>query len=552
MISERHPLLKQLLVLVMIHCLAVTTLSAGRKARKPLRRVPTTIVFEPEEVSVEPGKSVKIKATVKDQRDVEMRNARIDWNMPAEAEGVISLSKPLKAADGNLVLLTGLKAPPSAGSPTDITIHATSGKAVADLMIHYQTTPSEISLTVEGDNNDLLPGVTRTISATVKDQGGNDLHGQKVSWKLADKKQSEFVFLGPATNNATRNSIDVVGLSGSGANKAPAEIPIIATVGAVPAVVTLNYKSAAAKGKSALIFAPTEMDILPNEEKPFSLTLKNAEGALVSDPKVEFTVAEEDKAFIRISGPTDGAYKVTGLGGDLKTASKTIRVTASAGGVTQLLLVRFVAGNVETDWDILPSNIVGDLYGRTIKSDYYCIEVTVQNNSGGDLSLSRLRFVRNGGGTEAFSRPTASYNTAHGSLQRRKLTHPRAMTLAIVDGLGTLMTGFNPFFHNINHAKNYSQFIDILSNPLRHGIEKGWMDSYPDELARFERDALQDGNIIHKDDTLKTKIFVSKRALFPDKTKPAPEDPDKIRTQLGRLEVSAYQFNRGASRVIAQ
>ena len=50
--------------------------------------------------------------------------------------------------------------------------------------------------------------------------------------------------------------------------------------------------------------------------------------------------------------------------------------------------------------------------------------------------------------------------------------HPRTMTLAIVDGLGSLLTGFNPFFHNANHAKNYSQFIDILSNPLAKGLER--------------------------------------------------------------------------------
>ena len=207
--------------------------------------------------------------------------------------------------------------------------------------------------------------------------------------------------------------------------------------------------------------------------------------------------------------------------------------------VVPLIYLRDLAN---IDWTILPSNIVGDNYGRTIKQDYYCIEVTIQNNSDSDLALAALRFV---GNDEELERPNTSYTTVHGSLARRKLTHPRTMTLAIIDAAGSLLTGFNPFFHNLNHAVNYSQFIDILSNPLAKGLEKAWKDPYPDELARFEQDVLHDEKMIKANDTLKTKIFVPKRGLCPAQSDGNCKTIAEVREALGQLELRAYKFQRG-------
>jgi len=125
------------------------------------------------------------------------------------------------------------------------------------------------------------------------------------------------------------------------------------------------------------------------------------------------------------------------------------------------------------------------------------------------------------------------------------LTHPRSMTLAIIEGTGTLMTDFNPFFHNVNHAKNYSQFIDILSNPLRNGLDKAWKDPYPDELNRFEENVLRDDTIIKKDDDLKTTVFIPKRAVhFTKREMKDRDDPIVVKRTLGTLEVVGYQFKR--------
>jgi hypothetical protein len=106
------------------------------------------------------------------------------------------------------------------------------------------------------------------------------------------------------------------------------------------------------------------------------------------------------------------------------------------------------------------------------------------------------------------------------------------------------MTGFNPFFHDLNHAKNFSVFIDILSNPLAKGLDKAWIDSYPDEMARFEQGVLRDDKIIPNGAIFKTKIFFPKRALFINGDK-RREDLTEVRKELGTLWVLGYKFQKG-------
>ena len=224
------------------------------------------------------------------------------------------------------------------------------------------------------------------------------------------------------------------------------------------------------------------------------------------------------------------------------TLRTALVITAKGKSKKTVVPLTYLRDLANIDWTILPSNIVGDNYGRTIRKDYYCVEVTIQNNSDSDLAVAALRFVRQG---DEIGRPNTSYTTAHGSLARRKLTHPRTMTLAIIDAAGSLLTGFNPFFHNLNHAKNYSQFIDILSNPLAKGLEKAWKDPYPDELARFEQDVLHDDKMIKANDTLKTKIFVPRRGLCFEKPDGKCDTLKEVRDALGKLELRAYKFQRG-------
>jgi len=233
----------------------------------------------------------------------------------------------------------------------------------------------------------------------------------------------------------------------------------------------------------------------------------------------------------------------------------------------------------------LPRGIVGDNFGRTIRDDYYCVQIAIDNHSDSDIALGSLSFelapevverkaiaaqpavaaraatadqpaveaqeakeaqpaVK---GKPALIIPTSYYPMVQGSLARRKLTHPRPIVMATIDAMGSLLTGFNPFFHNVNHAKNYSQFIDILSNPLAKGVASVWQDPYPDEMARFTANVLKDDKIIKKDDkTFKTIVFIEKRQLYP-KGEKTIDDPIVVKQKLGRLIVMGQRIQQGNS-----
>jgi hypothetical protein len=528
------------------------SLNISVTARPPApRRQPTRISFDTPEPAVEPGKTVRVKANVFDQRGAEMSTAEVKWDPPKSAAELISLSRPLDGGT-NEILITGLTPASPTAMIADVKIHVSSGKATNDLLVHFQSTPTRAVKEISFEpvvKKELLAGSIIRITAKALDKLGNPTKGSDITWTL-DSQFDAFATLGAVEPTATSSTVTVFGRSGNGK---PEDVPllVVATSGGVPGIVSLTYKpNANAPASNTISFREANLQIRKDETKSFNVVVKDDKGLAVDGAKITAEIADEShRQFLQLSKPENGEIKVIGLGGDSRVpAPSVILVTVKSGKAVATFPVLYSrGGDIETSWMVLPPNIVGDNFGRTIKNDYYCIEVTVVNKTGSDVSLTGMGFDLNGSVPQS-----TSYATVHGSLARRKLTHPRTLTLAAIDVAGSLMTGFNPFFHNLNHAKNFSQWIDIVSNPLAKGIDKLWKDSYVDEMARLESDVLRDGKIIPKDGDFKTKIFFPKRALFPNKNPNGSpnldrEDLDKVREALGHLKVMGYKFERGAA-----
>lgn len=525
--------------------LAITDSAFPSKRARSGKRTPVRIAFERSELQLGPNQTVEVKAKVLDARDNQIPNARIVWEVPQSAEDSIVV-RPVDQAETDILITAKEGSSPS----RSVTLHAHVGRASSDLTIHLQNSaPAEI---VFPDGNKVeLPVLGRkTVRAYVLDAQGNRMRTPEVSWSLADPDHEAFVLVGPNVNNDGINSVDISWLAGKPELKTPSEVKLVARSGDhARGIVTIDYKAPKAE-VTKITLEPKELIVRPGESPTVQVTVRGEDERLLKvEPEAE--VADESaKKFIKVLVlPDKKTISVVGSYGDEKSPPpdfiKTVLVVRAGGGVATIPVV-YQRDAAVVDWDILPPNIVGDNYGRTIKKDYYCIEVTIQNNSGADLALAGLRFDHGG-----VRRPNTSYATVHGSLARRKITHPRAMTLAIIDGMGSLMTGFNPFFHNINHAKNFSQFIDILSNPLAKGLDKAWMDPYPGELARFEQDVLRDDKMIPNAGIFKTKVFIPKRALFTNDEKKKREDLAEVRKALGILWVLGYKFQKGPVQNIA-
>lgn len=532
----------RILTVLLALALAGSTTAASRNPRA--KRTAVRVVLDQSELKLGPNQTATAKAKAIDGQDRPIANARITWTVIQGSKESVQL-QPLNQT-GHVALTT--QAVPTTGV---VIVRATAGSASADLTVQLQNPePAEIIFLPRPDKVELKVQGHETIKAYVLSAAGNRIRDAEITWSLADPDHEAFVLVGKNVNEAGVNSVTISWLGGKADIKPPSEVKLVARSGNARGVVKIDYKVPKLEA-TKITTDPKKVEVRPGETVNVQITVRGEDERVVKvdagDIKAE--IADESaRAYIKAVVPDGKTVSILGSYGDPKTPPpdflQTALVIRAGSGVTTIPLT-YVRSAAVVDWDILPPNIVADNYGRTIKNDYYCIEVTIQNNSGSDLALAGLRFDSNG-----IRRPNTSYSTVHGSMARRKIMHPRSMTLAIVDGLGTLLTGFNPFFHNVNHAKNYSQFIDILSNPLAKGLERAWPDSFPEEMSRFERDVLRDDKIIPNAGIFKTKIFVPKRVLFENGDKKR-DNLTEVRKALGTLWVLGYKFQKGPVQSIA-
>jgi hypothetical protein len=544
--SPYQRLLQGVLTLLAIFSLAFPNLALSYQRMATTNRIPLRIVLDRSDIKIGPGETVNVRARVLDRFDNPIPQAQITWTIPRSQRDILHL-KRLDAIGSTVVISRNT----TEAATANVKIRAESAGATISLDVNLQGLQPVEVIFPDGNPIDLPAGGKKIVRAYALDARGNRVRNAEISWRLANPNFEAFVYLGRATNSPDLNSVELLWRPGTAEVPAPEEVQVIATAGETLGLLTVKYKSSAAENYTISFDNKNkkELRIGPGDSDAVQVTVRGDKEKIV-DVKPTAEIADENsRKFIRVVvGPDKKTITVFGLYGDdaklTPDSIYTALVVHAAGAAITIPLI-YQRDSAVVVWDILPPKIVGDNYGRTIKNDYYCIEVAIQNNSGSDLALAGLRFKG------AVMRPNTSYTTVHGSLAKRKLTHPRALTLAIVDSMGSLLTGFNPFFHNINHAKNYSQFIDILSNPFAKGLEKAWKDTYPDELVRFEQDVLRDDKIIPNASIFKTKIFVPKRVLFTKKQKEEREDLNEVRKALGELWVLGYKFQKGQVQNIA-
>ncbi|MGB9181212.1 MAG: carboxypeptidase-like regulatory domain-containing protein [Pyrinomonadaceae bacterium] len=181
-------------------------------------------------------------------------------------------------------------------------------------------------------------------------------------------------------------------------------------------------------------------------------------------------------------------------------------------------------GQVDVMWSVLPDNVVYDNFGKKISHEYFCIDVVIGNDSGYDLQISSIGFTipeLNPENPEknAYIVPTIGYRMARGTLEREQQVGVRVKLLAIITSMGPLLTGFTPFFHAINHRANFTEGINIFSNPFEKGFESAVPDTTIRHLDRLADQTWRDDNsartIVQNNTQLKLTTFVPKAFLYP-------------------------------------
>jgi len=209
------------------------------------------------------------------------------------------------------------------------------------------------------------------------------------------------------------------------------------------------------------------------------------------------------------------------------------------------------SNKVDIMWDVIPEKITKHNFGGAVAKNYYAIEIVIGNNSAYDLQIASVAFElpddstllalrcrnlsnKSGGVDLKLNRsdacgskrlteftaainhtvlPTSSYRITRGTLERGEIRNARTFILGGVTIAGPILTGFLPFFHVVNHRANFSQGINILSNPVEKGLEAIWSDPKPRQRDRFDDQVLRDSMIIHNNTQIRTLAFFPKELL---------------------------------------
>src|ERR1051326_5555272 len=231
-----------------------------------------------------------------------------------------------------------------------------------------------------------------------------------------------------------------------------------------------------------------DYDVLVTDEKcPSDSSKSTISGSVLIAPLGSGVVISDSKvtdchlsAKLSIAGDAPVAVVKLKLRNDTREFILDFAVT----GITQGPIPPGLNGQGQVDvmWSILPDKIVKDNFGGKVKKEFFCIEAVIGNDSGYDLQLSSVGFtIPKLTGVTRAPIPTTGYRTVRGTLEAWGQLSTRKFVLGGLNALGPILTGFLPFFHASNHKANYSEIVNLISNPIEKGVEGLWPDMLPME-----------------------------------------------------------------------
>jgi uncharacterized protein YjdB len=280
----------------------------------PPTPVVTTVTVSPTSASVVAGATTTLQASVKDQNGSVMTGQTVTW----------STSNSAAATVNSTGIVTGV----AAGSAT---ITATSAGKSGTSSITVTAVPAAVTtVTVVPTSASIVAGATATLQATVKDQNGNVMTGQTVTWAtnnaLAATVNSSGVVTGAAAGSAT---ITATSAGKSGASSI--------TVTAVPPVVT------------TVTVAPTSASVVAGGTTTLQATVKDQNGNVMTGQTITWTTSNAAAATVNssgvVTGVAAGSATITATSSG-KSGTSSITVTASSGGGTILFQENFEDANL--------------------------------------------------------------------------------------------------------------------------------------------------------------------------------------------------------------
>src|ERR1044072_8795905 len=126
---------------------------------------------------------------------------------------------------------------------------------------------------------------------------------------------------------------------------------------------------------------------------------------------------------------------------------------------------------------------------------------------------------------------------SRGASERAKELYPRTFVLNSIRALGPVLTGFTPFFKNVNHESNYAELVNVFNNPIEKGVGIVWPDLSLEELNRLQDSLLRDDittrTFVPNNTQVRTMVLIPKDLL--NLSGKERDDPARVMQHLHRL-----------------
>lgn len=188
---------------------------------------------------------------------------------------------------------------------------------------------------------------------------------------------------------------------------------------------------------------------------------------------------------------------------------------------------------VDIQWDVLQPKSVRDNFGSRISNMFYCIEISLGNNSGYDLQIGSIGFILEDEKQAQKVKPSTSYRITRGTIEREQQVGNRNRVVNFLKGLGPVLTGFTPFFFRMSGRANYSNAVNIFSNPFVAAAELIFPDKTVRHLQSLDSQALRDSLIISNNQQQRILTFFPKDSLGLSLAE--RDNPIVVRKKLGEL-----------------
>jgi len=192
---------------------------------------------------------------------------------------------------------------------------------------------------------------------------------------------------------------------------------------------------------------------------------------------------------------------------------------------------------VDVMWKVLPHKFVSDNFGHRVADYFYCVDLTIGNNSGYDLQIASVGFQLPNSDIN-HTIPSNSYLMTRGTLLWGQQLTPKNLAINIMKATGPVLTGITPFFKHASHQANYSSIVNVITNPIEKGIELALPDPTVGQLNRLDDATLRDNLIVPNNTQLRTVVFISKADTvkgFSKLSKDKQNDPFEAMKNLGQL-----------------